>query len=213
MTVSDNMTDVLVLAKSTDALRNKRRRTAWVWGGALVTILVALFFAACGAQGQVHATLRTGRCASPEVFIDKSDMALELRCAGVTRGRFPVTFGANPVGAKEREGDERTPEGTYTITSRVVSRRFHRFLGVSYPNADDLRRARTLGVTRPGGGIGIHGVDAQRAGLAAVWIWLARSTSLSRAWGPTDGCVAMTNADVEVLFSHVPVGTRVVITP
>lgn len=145
--------------------------------------------------------------------MDKSDGVLELRCDGVTFRRYRATFGANPVGPKLREGDERTPEGTYHLESRLSSGHFHRFMGVSYPNDADLHRARQLGIERPGRGVGIHGSGGQRAWLMSLWIPFAHRLGLIERWGPTDGCIALSNDDVAELFLHVHVGTPVTIVP
>lgn len=179
-----------------------------------IIVVAGLLVTAGCAFAQTRTMLRTqARCAHPSVYIDKSEGTLELRCEGVAQARFEATFGANPVGPKLREGDERTPEGHYTVTTRVATMRFHRFLGLSYPNANDLSRARAAGITRPGGGIGIHGVNRNRATLAHAWIRLAHVTGLGRRWGPTDGCIALDNDDVEYLYAHVAVGTPVEIVP
>jgi murein L,D-transpeptidase YafK len=124
-----------------------------------------------------------------------------------------ATFGASPVGQKEREGDERTPEGNYQINSKVENARFHRFLGVSYPNAEDIERTKRKGITNPGGGIGIHGTTRKLAPLARAWIRVARVTGLSSVIGPTDGCIGISNEDVERLYAVVPVNTPVIIVP
>lgn len=149
-------------------------------------------------------------CSSPSISIVKHLAQLTLHCEEGDR-LYPVTFGASPVGHKQKRGDERTPEGDYHIAAKVKSERFHRFLKVSYPNEGDRRRAAQAGVD-PGGGIGIHGVRAQLAGLARLFIRGGRALS-SSAWGPTDGCIGMTNEDVEDVFAAVPAGTAVHIAP
>jgi murein L,D-transpeptidase YafK len=143
----------------------------------------------------------------------KHQNALELWCGGALRGRYRATFGAHPWAPKVQRGDERTPEGAYHITSRVSTPRFHRFLGVSYPNAVDRRRSAALGVRDPGGGIGIHGVERRREGLARLWLEVATSTGLGQLWGPTDGCVALANEDIDVVYAAARVGTPVRIEP
>ena len=152
-------------------------------------------------------------CIDAAVTVRKSEAVVELTCGGQLRGRFNATFGKNPVGPKLREGDERTPEGPYVISSRVVTPRFHRFLGVSYPNSADLQRAKQLGITHPGGVIGIHGTKSNLATVARAWLRLGKTLGLMQLWGPTDGCIGVTNEDVEVLYSLVPVGTPVIIAP
>ena len=61
-----------------------------------------------------------------------------------------------------------------------------------------------MGIASPGGGIGIHGTEERQAALARIWIRLAHATSAARVWGPTEGCIALTNEDVDALFDAVP---------
>src|SRR5258707_1120891 len=82
---------------------------------------------------------------------------LELLRNGKVIRVYRVCLGSNPIGAKERQGDGKTPEGIYRIDSRNAGSQFHRALHVSYPNAADRSRARRLHVS-PGGEIMIHGV-------------------------------------------------------
>ncbi len=149
-------------------------------------------------------------CTQPAIVIHKHEARLELRCREEVRS-YQVTFGAEPLGTKQKRGDERTPEGHYSISAKSRDARFHRFLKISYPNKTDRARAARTGVD-PGGGIGIHGVRASLAGIAKLFIRSAGALS-SRAWGPTDGCIGMINEDVETVFDAVPVGTSVTIEP
>lgn len=130
-----------------------------------------------------------------EIRVDKSDRLLELRRDGRLLRRYRVALGDAPVGHKYRQGDERTPEGRYRINFRNGRSRFHLSLRVSYPNADDRARALKAGVD-PGGDIMIHG------GTPA---WYHRD------W--TDGCIAVSNAEIEEIWRLVPVGTPIVISP
>jgi murein L,D-transpeptidase YafK len=152
-------------------------------------------------------------CRAPEIHVYKREGTVELLCNGVVRRKMAATFGGNPVGPKEEEGDERTPEGDYRVTSKVKSERFHRFLGISYPNEADRRRSAEKGITRLGGGIGIHGTRTEVAGLARIWTRLASSMGVAGVWGPTDGCIGVANEDAEVLSEAVHIGTKVVIAP
>jgi len=186
-------------------MRLRPRHVLAALGVSLAGSLIAIAWPA-GAGG-------AEACRAPEIHIYKREGALDLLCGGAVRRTMAATFGGNPVGPKEREGDQRTPEGTYRIASKVKSDRFHRFLGVSYPNEDDRRRAAEKGITKPGGGIGIHGTRAKLAGVARLWTRLASAAGLAGVWGPTDGCIGVANEDVEVLFKAVPVGTKVVIAP
>jgi murein L,D-transpeptidase YafK len=153
----------------------------------------------------------TEPCKAPEIRVYKREGTVELLCEGAVRRTMPATFGGDPLGPKTREGDQRTPEGTYKVSSRVKSERFHRFLGVSYPNEEDRRRGTALGVTKLGSGIGIHGTRAKLAGLARAWTRFASAAGMAGVWGPTDGCIGVANEDVEALFDAAPVGTPILI--
>jgi murein L,D-transpeptidase YafK len=136
------------------------------------------------------------------IVIVKSERTLTLLNRGQILKTYKVALGGNPVGAKEKAGDKRTPEGEYVIDSKNAKSRFHLALHISYPNANDLKRARELGAT-PGGGVEIHGLESQYA-------WVG---SLHRQVNWTAGCIAVTNAEIEEIWSLVEVGTPVDIRP
>lgn len=115
---------------------------------------------------------------------------------------YKVALSTVPIGAKEREGDHKVPEGLYVIDAKNAHSKFHLALHISYPNAADRERARKLGV-KPGGNIEIHG-------LGANFGWVG---SLHRQVDWTDGCVAVTNSEIEEIWPLVPVGTPVEIFP
>jgi len=115
---------------------------------------------------------------------------------------YKVALGGQPVGPKEKQGDHKTPEGLYVIDSKIPNSRFHLALHISYPNAADRERARKMGVN-PGGAVEIHGLESQYA-------WLG---PLHRQTDWTDGCIAVSNAEIEEIWPLVPVGTPVEIRP
>ncbi len=116
--------------------------------------------------------------------------------------RFHVALGSNPVGPKRRAGDGRTPEGTYFIEAFVPDSDFYRALKISYPSAEDIARARRLGVD-PGGQIMIHGLDPALDGWEKEH-WMFN-------W--TNGCIAVSNREMDILWHSVSVGTPVEIRP
>lgn len=120
--------------------------------------------------------------------------------AGKPMKTYDIALGSNPEGHKEVEGDGRTPEGSYIISSKSTASRFHLNLGISYPDSSDVVRARKKGIP-PGGDIKIHGL---RNGLG----FLGRHHTLVD-W--TAGCIAVTNAEIEELYRAAPLGTRIVI--
>ena len=136
------------------------------------------------------------------IVVYKAQHKMELLSNGTVIKSYKVALGGSPVWPKTRQGDHRTPEGRYRIDAKNAHSRFHLSLHVSYPNAEDRERARKLGVS-PGGDIMIHGLPDQYAYLGA----------LHRNYDWTDGCVAVTNAEIEEIWKLVPVGTEVEIRP
>ena len=135
------------------------------------------------------------------VHIDKSESTLYLLYRGDVIKQYPIALGGNPVGHKVQEGDQRTPEGTYTLDYKKSDSAFHKAIHISYPNEQDKKVANALGVS-PGGNIMIHG---QRNGFG----WLA---FIVQKFNWTDGCVAVSNQHMDEIWNAVQVGARVEIT-
>ena len=166
----------------------------------------------------------SGKLQKPLLYISKSKCTLTLYEGGIVLKSYVVAMGENYLeGAKEREGDRRTPEGRYFITEKRMvfpSKRLlgSRWLGISYPGQKDVKRGYAQEIiseeeylelmsllekgeelpqkTPLGGEIGIHGGHA----LAKEPIW-------------TLGCIALTNRDMEEIYGYIPIGTPVVIVP
>jgi murein L,D-transpeptidase YafK len=136
------------------------------------------------------------------VIVVKSERTLTLRSHGKTLRTYKVTLGGAPVGAKEQEGDYKTPEGHYVLDRRNAKSRFYKSIHVSYPNEQDKQRAAERGVA-PGGDIMIHG-------LPNGFGWLG-ATHLAQDW--TDGCVAVTDAEMDEIWELVPDRTPIEIRP
>ena len=115
---------------------------------------------------------------------------------------YKIALGGNPIGPKERQGDNKTPEGTYVIDARNRDSRFHLSLHISYPNERDKKRAKELGVS-PGGDIMIHGI---KNGFS--WVGDAHA---GVDW--TKGCIAVTDQEIEEIDKLAPNGTIVEIRP
>ena len=135
-----------------------------------------------------------------EVLVIKSTRELHLLQNGETIRRYAVSLGSAPEGHKAEEGDERTPEGTYVIDWRNDQSVAYLSLHISYPNAADQARAEAAGAD-PGGMIMIHG-------LPNGWGFLG---SLHLVWDWTNGCIAVTNAEMREIWSLVPNGTPITI--
>ena len=137
-----------------------------------------------------------------KVLIEKKKRLLTLISGGQAIKTYKIALGGNPVGPKERRGDNKTPEGNYTIVSRNRRSDYHLSLRISYPNGKDKKRAKELGVS-PGGDIMIHGI---KNGLG----WLGGFHS-EIDW--TEGCIAVTDNEMEEIARLVPNGTPVEIRP
>ncbi len=136
------------------------------------------------------------------ILIEKKDRRLMLISKGEVLKAYRIALGGNPVGPKERQGDNKTPEGTYFIDSRNKESRYHLSLHISYPNEKDKKRARELGVP-PGGNIMIHGI---KNGFSRVG-----DAHSAVDW--TKGCIAVTDEEIEEIAKVVPNGTTVEIRP
>lgn len=137
-----------------------------------------------------------------KVLIIKSMNKLELLSKGETIKSYRVSLGKFPKGPKFREGDQRTPEGFYWIDWRKTSDKFNLSMHISYPNAQDLARAKAAGVP-PGSMIMIHGTPIDEE--YPEWYF----SSLN--W--TNGCIALTNADMREIWTLVKDGTLIEIRP
>ncbi len=116
--------------------------------------------------------------------------------------QFRVALGHGGLAPKMQQGDGRVPEGQYVIEGRNPSSAFHLSLKISYPTADQITAAAARGVD-PGGDIMIHGLPNGRGTLGR--------SHLATDW--TDGCIAVTDPEIEWLWQTVPDGTPIVILP
>ncbi len=136
------------------------------------------------------------------ILIEKSGRRLMLISQGEVLKTYKIALGGNPIGPKERQGDNKTPEGTYIIDGRNRDSGFHLSLHISYPNEKDKNRATKLGVS-PGGDVMIHGI---KNGFS--WIGDAHAEV---DW--TNGCIAVTDEEIEEIARLVSNGTIVEIRP
>ncbi len=159
----------------------------------LMAVLGLIVLASCGGskfrhydgppvtQIQVHKAKRT-------MLLFSGDKVLES---------YRVALGGNPVGAKQFEGDGKTPEGVYRITHHNPNSAYHLSLGVSYPNEADVANAVGQG-RKPGGDIMIHGRAGKNKGRGRDW---------------TAGCIAVKDREIEEIYSMVTPGTPIIIFP
>lgn len=136
------------------------------------------------------------------ITVSKSEKVLYLQSKGKIIASYPVALGGNPVGHKEQSGDQRTPEGIYTIDSKLENSAYFKALHISYPNVKDREHARARGVA-PGGDIMIHG---QKNGFG----WAA---FIVQHFNWTLGCIALSNDDMDKVWQSVNAGTKIEIKP
>ena len=121
---------------------------------------------------------------------------------GTLQQTYKISLGKNPVGHKQFEGDCKTPEGWYQINDKNPKSGFYKNLGISYPNEADRKFAKQHGKST-GGSIKIHGMHPN-------WSWLGKLHRI-RDW--TNGCIAVTDKEMEELYQSTPVGTPILILP
>ncbi len=136
------------------------------------------------------------------VLLKKSERKLRLIKNGKTYRTYDVSLGANPLGHKQKQGDERTPEGLYLLDNRNENSKFYKSIHISYPNNEDKKKALEAGFD-PGGEIMIHG---QPNGIG--WAW-----RILKLFDWTDGCIAVNNEDMDEIWDLVKNGTPIEITP
>jgi murein L,D-transpeptidase YafK len=141
-------------------------------------------------------TRRCGVFHVDRVVVNKSRRELLLLSGESVVRAYRIALGRDPVGHKQQEGDGRTPEGRYSVDRRNPRSKYHLSLHISYPNAADCDRARAAGVD-PGGDIMIHGL---KPGVDHPADW-------------TQGCIAVTDAEMDEIWELVSDGTAVEISP
>jgi murein L,D-transpeptidase YafK len=136
------------------------------------------------------------------IKVYKAKRLLETYYKGKLIKSYKISLGGSPVGHKQEEGDNKTPEGAYVINDKNPNSAYHKNLGISYPNAQDIKAAKKRGKS-PGGDIKIHGLPN---GMGSIG-----KAHLLSDW--TLGCLALTNEEIDELYDAVPIGTPILIYP
>jgi murein L,D-transpeptidase YafK len=136
------------------------------------------------------------------IVVHKAERRLDLMRGYSVLRSYKVALGLNPVGQKQRSGDFRTPEGTYYLSRRNARSDFFLSVQVSYPNDVDLARARR-NHWQSGGSIMIHGLPNT----------LKHPPEYYEKHDWTDGCIAVTNADMVEIWLLTPDNTPIDIRP
>ena len=136
------------------------------------------------------------------LVVRKSRRRLYLMDGSKVVREYKVALGLEPVGPKERDGDFRTPEGWYRLARRNPRSDYFLSIQISYPNVGDLERARSHH-WQPGGAIMIHGLPNR----------LKNSASYYQHADWTDGCIAVSDADMVEIWLLTRDGTPIDILP
>ena len=148
----------------------------------ILWLLAAVMLSAPGATTQTSAPKEK----ADRVLVLKSERKLMLQQKGKTIRTYKISLGGEPLGAKTRQGDHKTPEGVYILDRRNAHSQFHKALHVSYPSTADHARTKQLGVS-PGGDIFVHGLPNR-----SCWVGQAQ---VLHDW--TDGCIAVTCEEID----------------
>ena len=136
------------------------------------------------------------------IVVEKSARRLSVFRDGAPLKDYRIALGKSPQGAKQEEGDMKTPEGMYRIDGRNPQSSFHLALHISYPSDEDRKRAAAHAVSA-GFDIMIHGLQNGRGWIGAFHRW--------NDW--TAGCIAVTDEEIEELWRITPDGTAIEIRP
>jgi murein L,D-transpeptidase YafK len=162
------------------------------------TIVILGLASCCSAIGQsIPANAK-----ADHVIVMKKERTLTLMNHGNVLKTYKVALGGNPIGAKTRQGDHKTPEGVYRLDRRNAQSQYYKSIHISYPDAKDIAHARKMGVSA-GGDVYVHG-------LPNGYKWVGASHRL-KDW--TDGCVAVTDEEIDEIWKVVPDGIPIEIRP
>ena len=175
-------------------MQPKRRRN---WAQCVLAAFALLIFPSLLPSQQPTIPARVD-----SILILKKDHLLELISGGKVIRTYHVALGQGGLAPKQKEDDARTPEGHYVIDTRNAASHYHKALHVSYPNAEDRSRAAKMGVS-PGGAIMIHGLPNGKGYIGAA----------HRLYDWTLGCIAVTDSEIDEIWTMTPVGTPVEIRP
>ena len=166
-------------------------------GNHLFAVLVLLSLMAETVDGGLLADVRADR-----VIVMKKERTLTLMSGEKVLKVYRIALGGDPIGPKRREGDHKTPEGSYILDRRNAKSKYYRSIHISYPSEEDREQARKLGFS-PGGDVMVHG-------LPNGFGWLG-ATHRTRDW--TDGCIAVTDQEMDEIWNAVADGIPIEIKP
>jgi murein L,D-transpeptidase YafK len=165
--------------------------------GVFTALAVGLLSVSMTAQSVPQTGLRADR-----VVVLKKERTLELLEQGKVIKTYKVALGGDPVGPKTRQGDHKTPEGVYILDFRNAHSQFYKSIHISYPSEHDRVLARQKGVS-PGGDVFVHGLPNGYGAIGAA--------HRLKDW--TDGCIAVTDEEINEIWKAVADGTQIEIKP
>jgi len=168
----------------------------------ILVLLLCLIALGVGAAAYANFDPPPRDAVADRIVVEKAARRLTLMRNGNAMKSYRVALGRAPIGAKEYEGDQRTPEGIYSIDFHKPDSDYHLALHVSYPEQRDIDRASAQGLSA-GSDIMIHGLPNGRG-------WIGRFHRKSD-W--TAGCVAVADFEIEEIYRAVPDGTPVEFRP
>jgi len=136
------------------------------------------------------------------IVVYKSKRQLLAYSDGKLIKTYKISLGGQPEGEKKIEGDKKTPEGVYYINDKNPKSGYHKNLGISYPNDQDIKEAKKLGKPT-GSDVKIHGLRNKLGFIKKFHRWYD--------W--TAGCIALTDEEIDELYDAVKIGTRIEIKP
>ncbi len=152
--------------------------------------------------GLVSAKAADSALHADRILVLKKQRKLQLVSHGKVVKTYKVALGGEPVGPKTQQGDHKTPEGIYVLDARNAHSQFYKSIHISYPNARDRAEARKHRVS-PGGDVFVHGLPNGYGAVGAA--------HRLKDW--TDGCVAVTDEEIDEIWKAVPDGTPIEIRP
>lgn len=165
---------------------------------ALIAVFAVAIVANCGGGDSTQPSKSYSGPPITQVVVKKADRKMYMISGTQVIKSYDIDLGSQPVGPKQIEGDGKTPEGLYFIDRFNPRSRYHLSVGISYPSAQDVARAASMGL-RPGGDIFIHGLGPE-------------GRALNRAdW--TAGCIAVSDEEIEEIFSMLRPGVAVFLRP
>lgn len=138
------------------------------------------------------------------ILVLKSERLMMLKSGDKIIKKYKIALGGNPIGPKEREGDKKTPEGKYKIEYHNPHSSYHLSLKISYPTKEQTEKANANGY-KAGNFIMIHGYPNNV--INKLFDFIHNRTD----W--TDGCIAVTDEEIEEIYELVKDGTPIEIMP